>query len=288
MNYQARAHFGLPADPWSGRHIATSDALRAKILVSAAADAQSMVRIVGPRGAGKSLTVRHQLESRPGLRVVEPLRLDRERLHLGDIQHAIVRDLSDERPRMSGEARSGQVQRILGTLAGRPPVLLIDDAHVLRVPTVKGLKRLRELGYRGRTALIGVVLVGQADPAASTPEVALRSDRFAFAGLTSDDVIKAVAAAVGAVVRHDAIRAIAESERARNWLDLQTLVDECLAHAAARDASAESVTADDVRAVLSPDTPAATVPLPKGSADRAAGSVLGRRRSEQPATAAVA
>ena len=273
MNYQARAHFRLPADPWGTRHIPTSDALRARILVAAAAEAQAMVRIVGPRGAGKSHAVRHELGRRPGLKTVEPLRLDRERLHLGDIQHAIVRDLSDERPRRSGEARSGQVRRILGTIAGRKPVLLIDDAHVLHTATLKGLKRLRELSWRGASGLIGVVLIGQSDPAASTPEVSLRSDRFSFAGLTSADVRSATSAAVGDVVEAAAIAALADSERSRNWLNLQSLLDECLAMAATQGAAA--VTIEHVRAVLSPRSSATSAPAAKVQADRAVDSVLG-------------
>ena len=285
MNYQARAHFGLPADPWAGRHISTSDALQARILVGAAAEAQAMVRIVGPRGAGKTKAVRHELGARGGLPVVEPLRLDREKLHLGDIQHAIVRDLSDERPHRSGEARSGQVRRILGTISGRRPVLLIDDAHVLHGATLKGLKRLCELGHRGTSSLIGVILIGQSDPAGQIPEVALRSDRAVFAGLTTHDAGSAVSAAAGAVIEPRAIDAIAESDRARNWLNLQTFVDECLAHAAAEGAT--SVTAEHVRAVLTPGAPAAAVPLPKGSADGALDSVLGRSQAK-PARAAAA
>lgn len=274
MNFQARAHFRLPADPWGGRHIATSDAVRAHILIAAAADAQAMVRICGARGAGKSRAVRHELAKRPGLPVVEPLRLDRERLHLGDVQHAIVRDLSDEPPRRSGEARSGQVRRILGTVSGRAPVLVIDDAHVLHAATVRGLKRLRELGHRGAASLIGIVLIGQSDPAASIPEVALRSDRFWFAGLTGADVRKAVASAVGEVMETAAIEAIGESDRSRNWLNLQALVDECLV--AAASAGAAKVSPAHVRAVLSPVAPAAAAPALRTSADSAVDSVLSR------------
>lgn len=260
MNYQARAYFGLPADPWAGRHQKTSDARRAAIMVDAAVHAQGMVRVAGARGAGKSHAVRQALARAGSARVVEPMRLDRERLHLGDVQTAIVRDLSDERPRLSGEARTGQVRRILGAMAARPPVLLIDDAHTLHAATLKGLKRLRELSYRGASPLIGIVLVGQSDPAASVPEVALRSDLVQFAGLTSGDV-RAAMNAGGERIEAEAIGVIEASDRSRNWLDLQSLVDGCLAHAAAR--GAERVSAAHVRSVLSPGAEPAAVPRPK-------------------------
>lgn len=264
MKYQARAYFGLPADPWAGRHRQTPDAQRAQIMVDAAVHAQGFVRVVGARGAGKSHAVRRALARAGSAKVVEPMRLDRERLHLGDIQTAIVRDLSDERPRLSGEARTGQVRRILGAMAARPPVLLIDDAHTLHAATLKGLKRLRELSYRGVSPLIGIVLVGQTDPAASVPEVALRSDLAPFAGLTSGDVRASVAAAInagGERIEAAAIGAIEASDRSLNWLNLQSLVDECLAHAAAR--GAERVTAAHVRSVLSPAAEPAAVPTAK-------------------------
>ena len=277
VDYVARTHFGLPADPWAGKHHRTADVARAAILVNAAASAQGMVRIVGQRGMGKTHAVRQALAERASVRVVEPIRLDREKLHLGDIQAAIVRDLSDERPRLSGEARSGQVRRILGTAVSRPPVLLIDDAHALHHATLKGLKRLRELSYRGVSPLIGVILIGQADPARSTPEVALRSDRTVFAGLTGEDVRRAVAAAINRdreVVSAGALGAIEQSERARNWLDLQALIDACLARAASR--GAPKVGAEHVAAALRPGARAARKAAPPApSADGAVNSVLG-------------
>lgn len=287
MNYQARAHFNLPADPWGARHCETDDARRAALMVDAAVHAQAMVRIVAPRGGGKTHAVRRALAGRGALKVVEPIRLDRERLHLGDIQVAIVRDLSDEKPRLSGEARSGQVRRILGGHASRPPVLAIDDAHTLHRATLKGLKRLRELSWRGASPLIGIVLIGQTDPAGSTPEVALRSGAVKFAGLTGADVRRALGGALnfGGVERIEAaaIGAIEASERSRNWLDLQALVDECLAQAASRGAA--KVTGAHVRAVLSPAPPArAPAPLPKAD-PKALDKVLGTPRSARSAVA---
>ena len=246
-------HFGLPPDPWAELDIATADAVRATALVNAAVQAHAFVSLVGPRGAGKTCAVRRALHD--GVKVVEPLRLQRERLHLGDIETAIVRDLSDERPRRSAEARTGQVRRILRTAATRHNVvLLIDDAHVLHHATLRGLKRLRELGAANRRGvLLGVVLVGQSDRTEQAAEVRLRSDRLHFAGLTVAEAKAAVEAVLNGDrtrIDLDALDVLAGADRARNWLDLEALVDDCLAAAMERGASA--VDSGCVGAVLGP------------------------------------
>ena len=229
-----RKRFGLAADPWARVDIPTFDGERVADLVSAAVEAQALASIIGPRGAGKTRAVRAALYG-PGVQVVEPLRLDRERLHLGDIQDALVRDLSDETPKRSGEARSHQVRRVLGiTSQQRSVVLLLDDAHVLHPSTLRGLKRLRELTWLGSAPLLGIVLIGQRDRAEAAPEVALRMDSMAMTGLTEGEAAAALDAALSKVLAPDARDLLAAHPRARNWLDLQRLADDALAEVAAR------------------------------------------------------
>ena len=236
MDIDIRMAFGLPADPWQFE-MTTADTARVARLVAAAVDSQAMTWIAGPRGSGKTRAVRAALQ-KAGAPVIEPLRLDRERLHLGDIQTAIVRDLSAERPRMSGEARSGQARRILGT-AQRRPVLWIDEAHCLHHSTVRGLKRLRELSWQGRTPLLGVVLSGQGEPS-QLPEVALRTATARMNGLTVDEAAEALQKALGGRISRLAARRLAEAPAARTWLDLQELGDLAL-----READASGVPAVD-------------------------------------------
>ncbi len=248
MNAAIRLRFGLDADPWAQLRVDTSDAASAAGLVKSAATAQTMVSIVGPRGAGKTTAVRRALAD-AGAHVVEVLRLDRERVHLGDVAMALVYGLSDERPRHSGEARAAQARRLLGQ-AGPRVVLVVDDAHLLHPSTLRGLKRLRELAWRGRAPLLGIVLVGQADRTAAVPEVGLRTSVVAFAGLTTSEAEQAIRSACGAVVDAAAAAVLAQSADARNWLDLQRLVDRALLEAAARGAGA--VSAETAAAVADP------------------------------------
>ena len=266
LTYQA---FGLPPDVWADLDMATTDADSAADMVRAAIAAQAFVSIVGPRGAGKTRAVRRALDGQVA-RIVEPLRVQRERLHLGDIETAIVRDLSDESPRRSGEARSGQVRRILRAVGRHSNILLvIDDAHVLHHATLRGLKRLRELGGRDRRAALGIVLVGQQDRTERIPEVGLRSDRLRFLGLTSTEAMEAVYQVLGRreLIGPTELEALTASPRARNWLDLEALVDDLLTEAQAR--GAERVDAACVRAVLNPANRKAPAPKAPRAASQA-------------------
>ena len=231
-----RARFGLPPDPWAGVQMDTGDVARAGELIQAASAARMFVSILGPRGSGKTRSAWRAL-SQPGVQVVAPLRLDRERLHMGDIQAALIRDLSEERPRQSGEARAYQVRRILGAAQQNGAVvLLLDDGHLLHHGTLRALKRLRELGWLGISPLLGIVLIGQRDRVEEVPEVGLRSDSLWFAGLTQAEAQEAISQALNRkreLVEPEAAKALAGSPRARNWLDLQAMADQCLAEAAA-------------------------------------------------------
>ena len=125
------------------------------------------------------------------------------------------------------------------------------------------------------------MLVGQREPAAVAAEVALRSTRAAMAGLTEGEAQLAVECAFNGPDRRvtaKAGRRIAADARARNWLDLQDLVDECLALAAARgfkvvdERVVEAVTAPQGRAGAGrrPGGPKAAAP-----SDEAVAAALG-------------
>ena len=245
MNIAIRHRFGLPLDAWARGNVETADASAAAAVVDAAAASRAMVLVVGPHGSGKTHAVRRALAA-AGIAVVEVQRLDRERVHMGDVATALVQGLSDELPRHSAEVRAGQVRRLLGRAEGRP-VLLVDDAHLLDHATLRGLKRLRELSWRGRSPLLGIVLVGQSDRTATVPEVGLRTAVARFRGLTVTEAEAALRASCGDAIDADAAPVLAAAPEARNWLELQRLVDRALVEAAAR--GADRVTAAVAAAV---------------------------------------
>ncbi|MCY4479133.1 MAG: AAA family ATPase [Rhodospirillales bacterium] len=283
-----RASAGLAPQPWPGPPTVTGDLRRVVSVVDAAVTARALVSVVGPRGSGKSVAVREALR---GLdcAVVEPVRLDRDRLHLGDIAAAIVADLSEERPRRSGEARSRQVRRILGAASRRRPVALaVDDAHRLHYRTAVGLKRLLELAWMGRAPLLAIVLVGQSDRAAAIPEVGRRADRVVLAGLSGAEAREAASRAMrpsadAPLIGDAALERLVADPRSRNWLDLADLLDRSLAASRARE-GAIRISAADVRLALG-DAPAAPA-APSGAPPEAAVAEALRQRRERRTAAA--
>ncbi len=238
MRQRLRQHFGLPADPWAGLTLPTLDHRHIAAAVAQAVTTAGFVVIAGPRGAGKTFSLWRALEQQgeqQPVTVIEPLRLDRERLHMGDIQQAIVMQLSDETVRHSAEARAGQVRRLLA--AADTPVLVIDEAQHLHHGTLRALKRLRELGARGRKrALLAVLLVGQSDPTVRISEVGLRSDCLALRGLTAGEIGKVLGQVLGKRIEQPASALLGKRLAGQTWLDMQQGVDDCLAIALAEGA----------------------------------------------------
>jgi type II secretory pathway predicted ATPase ExeA len=122
--------------------------------------------IVGESGSGKT-TLRRDLLDRIGresLQIVpiQPRVIDKGRLTAGLICEAIIRDLSQQKPRQTLEGKARQVEEILigSSRAGNAHVLLIEEAHDLTVQTLKYLKRFWEL-EDGFKKLLSIILVGQ-------------------------------------------------------------------------------------------------------------------------------
>lgn len=122
--------------------------------------------IIGESGSGKTTLRRDLLDriSRESLQIVaiQPRVIDKGRLTAGLICEAIIRDLSQQKPRQSLEGKARQVEDILigSSRSGNAHVLLIEEAHDISVATLKYLKRFWELedGFR---KLLAIILVGQ-------------------------------------------------------------------------------------------------------------------------------
>jgi type II secretory pathway predicted ATPase ExeA len=122
--------------------------------------------IVGESGSGKTTLRRDLLDrvAREQLNIVaiQPRVIDKGRLTAGLICEAIIRDLSQQKPRQSLEGKARQVEDILigSSRAGNAHVLLIEEAHDLTVATLKYLKRFWEL-EDGFKKLLSIILIGQ-------------------------------------------------------------------------------------------------------------------------------
>lgn len=124
---------------------------------------KEMICLTGEIGAGKTTLFQDVQRKTPGVKFVYVRSLDKERLRVGSIVDALVYDLSSETPRQKYEARSRQLNRILGEVAvddRQTVVLVIENAHRLHGNTILALKELREMSFAGVCPLFGIVLVG--------------------------------------------------------------------------------------------------------------------------------
>lgn len=123
-----------------------------------------MIALTGEIGAGKT-TLFHDLVRKLGndVTMVYVRSLDKERMKIGSIVDAMIYDLSIENPRRFYEARSRQLQRIVGEVVvnqKRTVCVVIENAHRLHGNTILALKELREMSFAGYTKMFGIVLIG--------------------------------------------------------------------------------------------------------------------------------
>jgi len=123
--------------------------------------------IIGEVGSGKSVMRRKVVEALKrdsDTLIIYPQMIDKGRLTAGSICDAIILDVSSEKCRCKLEDKTRQVQRLLLDRAksGYKACLIVEEAHDLKVQTLKFLKRFYELedGYK---KLLGIILIGQTE-----------------------------------------------------------------------------------------------------------------------------
>lgn len=277
--FEVLAHMGYSRDPFRAVKMETADGLRVGRLLQMAVSGGAMVSIVGERGIGKSVSVDAALK-RIKAETVMVQTSDKKRLSIGDIEQAMILDLSDEIPKRTKEVRIRQLRRILGEAsAKRPVVVLLEEAHRMHPSTLRALKTLRELEWMGRRELFSAVLVGQSDPMgrSGVSEVRLRSDCVRMAGLTREEAREYVNRAAGKSFSPAALDALAGAG-ITNFLDLQAAAVRAMASAMA--AGRRQVEAEDLA-----ESPAPAYQGPakrSGAADSAAlKRVMERRRQSE-------
>lgn len=172
LSTAAKKHFEIFKDPFvddvqsSDDVFLSSEQRYIREAMYSTAKHGGFLAIVGESGSGKTTLRRDLLEriTRENLPIVaiQPRTIDKGKLSAGAICEAIIRDLSQERPRQSLEGKARQVEKILtgSSRSGNAHVLLIEEAHDLSVQTLKYLKRFWEL-EDGFKKLLAIIIVGQ-------------------------------------------------------------------------------------------------------------------------------
>jgi len=176
---EARRHFGLSRDPFSDPvthdEIYMNHEIRyVRESLYQVARHGGFMAVIGESGSGKT-TLREDLVSRiqreeESVIVIEPYVLAMEAQdrvgktlrahHIAEAIMAAVAPLA--KSLQSPESRFRQTHHSLrdSARAGHAHVLLIEEAHCLPIPTLKHLKRFREL-KDGLKPLLSIVLLGQ-------------------------------------------------------------------------------------------------------------------------------
>jgi type II secretory pathway predicted ATPase ExeA len=170
----AMRHFKLVRDPFLNEirtdkdFYESQDQQRAFVMLMDAAENCGLMALIGESGAGKS-TLRSKLletikREDKNIRVIQVQCVDKEKLNAQHICDAIIAELTQESPKLSMEAKSRQVLRILTDASkaslGSTHVLIIEEAHLLTNAALRHIKSFWEM-QDGIRRLLGVILLGQ-------------------------------------------------------------------------------------------------------------------------------
>ena len=144
--------------------IKTANFVNAGKFISELLSSNGMGAIIGEKGSGKTFIKRKIIgafeEKKSEFRVIEIVPMGEQVQNIGQIMNSMISDISGEAPRQDNEARRRQLRRILGETKENV-VLAIDEAQDLHHSTLRGLKKLHELGFGTRDQLFTIILFGQ-------------------------------------------------------------------------------------------------------------------------------
>ena len=144
--------------------IKTTNFLKAQKVIHEAVANNAIAAIIGPIGSGKTFINRKVVgeyqEQESKYCVVDISPVTDNAKNITQIMSQMIEDIAGESPRRDTEARRRQLRRILGD-SHRKIILSIDEAQDLHVSTLRGLKKLHELGFGTRDKLYSILLFGK-------------------------------------------------------------------------------------------------------------------------------
>jgi len=124
-----------------------------------------MVASVSEVGSGKSVMrqlMEDELRKDKEHAVINVASIDKGRVTVSSLCDAVIFDLSRKKPKGTVERKSRQVEEILKGRAreGVSASMIIEEAHDLKIQSLKALKRFHEITY-GFKRTLGIILIGQ-------------------------------------------------------------------------------------------------------------------------------
>lgn len=164
MIYDVKEFFGLEKEFRNADFFETEDYKMIFQDVVSAIKEGHILAVTGIVGCGKTVTarrIRRELQKRNEVLVSNNLAVDKIRVNLGTLMFAMFSDLivekKDKIPSKS-EFRERELMELIKRRK-KPVALFIDEAHDLHHNTLKGLKRLQEIGQEA-DSLLSIVLIG--------------------------------------------------------------------------------------------------------------------------------
>lgn len=177
--------------------IRTHNFVKAETFITELVKKNGFGAVIGEKGSGKTFTLRKIVgamsEKKNHYRVVEVEPMTEGSRNITSIMAALVEDISGESPRRDIEARRRQLKRILAERADSMKlVLAIDEAQDLHKSTLRGLKKLHELGFGTKDRLFAILLFGQNNlkDRIADDELRPRIKRISLAKLTEAEQLK--------------------------------------------------------------------------------------------------
>ena len=144
--------------------IKTDNYVKAERFIKDIIKRKAMGVVIGEKGAGKTEIKRQVIgameEKKGQYTVVDVMPMEEGTRNITQIMRAIIEDVSGESPRRGSEAMRRQLRRVLGD-SHKEIILTIDEAQDMHKSTIRGIKKLHELGYGLRDRLFTVVLFAQ-------------------------------------------------------------------------------------------------------------------------------
>jgi type II secretory pathway predicted ATPase ExeA len=181
LKLYTREYFKLnTGDPFSNEvrdardiFISSSHSFLLEVMLDAAKYA-GFIAISGAVGSGKSMIKKAAKDElkKLGIGVIEPLILDKSKVSDSTLLEAIMHDLGNGKMKRSKESQSRQVNELLSNRSekGTRQVMIVDEAHLLPISTLKMLKQIYEMEQKFRK-MLGIIIIGQEELATTLDEV---------------------------------------------------------------------------------------------------------------------
>lgn len=177
-------------------NVRTSNFITVEKFIKETVERNGFAAVIGEKGTGKSHTLRQVVgsyEQKGGYTVITITPMDEKVKNITQIMSAMVEDIAGESPRRDVESRRRQLRRILGD-SHQKIILSIDEAQDLHKSTLRGLKKIHELGFGTKDKLFSIILFGQESlkDRISDDELKPRIRRHHMKGLTDKEKMEFV------------------------------------------------------------------------------------------------